>query len=69
MAVVQKKVMGFCDLDDEELMRLVTQAAAAGIAELHAKGIPSTHADEKGIYRLYPDGVKVYLGRPDNTLI
>ena len=64
-----QKVMGFCDLDDEELMRIVTQAAAAGIAELHAKGIPSTHADEKGVYKLYPDGHKVHLEHSDNTLI
>lgn len=64
-----QKVIGFCDLEDEELIRVFTQAAAAGIAELHAKGIPSTHADEKGIYKLYPDGHKVYQKRYDNTLI
>ncbi len=55
-----QKVIGFCDLEDEELIRVFTQAAAAGIAELHAKGIPSTHADEKGVYKLYPDGHKVH---------
>ena len=54
-----QKVIGFCDLEDEELIRVFTQAAAAGIAELHAKGITSTHADEKGVYKLYPDGHKV----------
>lgn len=64
-----QKVIGFCDLEDEELTRVFTQAAAAGIAKLHAKGIPSTHADEKGIYKLYPDGHKVYQKRFDNTLI
>jgi hypothetical protein len=41
----------------EEIFRRGTKAA---IAQTHALGLPTTHGDGKGIYKLYPDGHKEY---------
>lgn len=49
------------ELNDEEMDAIVKEAARKAIAETHAAGRPSTHGDDKGIYRLYPDGHKEYI--------
>ncbi len=36
-------------------------AVRAAIAKSHSLGHPTAHADEKGIYNLYPDGRKEYV--------
>lgn len=48
-------------LTNEEMDEIVRAAAKKAIAETHAAGRPSTHGDDKGIYRLYPDGHKEYI--------
>ena len=37
------------------------EAAKEAIAETHAAGYPTTHGDDKGVYRLYPNGEKKYI--------
>jgi hypothetical protein len=49
------------ELSDEEMDVIVKEAARKAIAETHAAGRPSTHGDDNGIYRLYPDGRKEYI--------
>jgi hypothetical protein len=47
------------------------RATRAAIAKSHAKGHPTAHADEKGIYNLYPDGSKEYVklySAPENPV-
>ena len=47
--------------EDRQMDAIVKAAATAAIARTHAAGRPTTHADNKGIYRLYPDGHKIYI--------
>lgn len=54
------------DFDGKKLWKamdaLVSEAAAEEIAKHHAAGRTTTHMDGGGrIYRLYPDGSKVYV--------
>ena len=53
----------FFDMSGKEMEALLKEAAAEAIAEIHAAGLPTTHGDEKGVYRLYPDGRKEYIKR------
>jgi hypothetical protein len=48
------------DLTAEEKLEIAKEAAREAIAETHALGLPSTHMDNEGIYKLYPDGHKEY---------
>lgn len=49
------------ELTDEETDAIVKSAATSAVARTHAAGRYSTNGDEKGIYRLYPDGRKEYI--------
>lgn len=51
----------FFDLTGQEIDAIVKSAAASAVARTHAAGRFSTHGDEKGVYRLYPDGRKEYI--------
>ena len=42
---------------------ILGKATRAEIARHHAAGHPTGHGDEKGVYKLYPDGRKVYTKR------
>jgi len=55
------KTKEFHELTNEELTELFTRATKKAIAEDHAAGRPTTHGNEHGIYKLYPDGRKEYI--------
>jgi hypothetical protein len=42
---------------------ILGKATKAEIARHRAAGRPTGHGDEKGVYKLYPDGRKVYTKR------
>jgi|GEM_PF-1657782 hypothetical protein len=42
---------------------ILGKATRAEIARHHDAGHPTGHGDEKGVYKLYPDGRKVYTKR------
>ncbi|SDF31623.1 hypothetical protein [Sporolituus thermophilus] len=48
-------------LTKEEKEAIFCKAVQEEIKKHHAAGRPTTHADKRGIYRLYPDGHKEYL--------
>jgi len=56
----------FRRLPKEEREAALGLRTRAAIDRIHAAGMPSVHADEKGTYNLYPDGRKEYL--PDEPL-
>jgi len=49
------------EMTKEEKEAVALGAVKKAIADTHAAGRPSTHGDEKGVYRLYPDGHKEYI--------
>jgi hypothetical protein len=51
----------FLDMDRTAVEDLYAKAAGGAIAEHHKAGRYTTHGDDKGTYRLYPDGTKEYL--------
>jgi hypothetical protein len=51
----------FLDMNRTEVEDLYAKAAGDAIAEHHRAGRYTTHGDEKGMYRLYPDGAKEYV--------
>lgn len=51
----------WAELTKEEKEKILAEGATKRIAETHALGLPTTHADSHGVYRIYPDGRKVYL--------
>lgn len=65
----QEEKPSFFTATGEEIESVFRSAAKDAIARTHAMGRPSTHGDEKGIYRLYPDGhkeyIKIYFRDPD----
>ena len=52
---------GLLEMTREEKEARAGKAVSAAIARSHASGHPTAHADEKGIYNLYPDGRKEYV--------
>jgi hypothetical protein len=55
------QIKNFLKLSKEELEKMAGQATRKAIKETHALGLPTTHGDDKGVYRLYPDGHKEYI--------
>jgi hypothetical protein len=55
----------FFAMSSEERTSMYAEATRAEVALHHAAGRYTTHGDEKGVYRLYPDGRKVYIDRID----
>lgn len=51
----------FITMGKDEIEALYGEATGEAIASTHAQGFPTTHADDRGIYRLYPDGHKEYI--------
>lgn len=47
-------------LSKEKREEIFGRGTKAAIAETHAFGLPTTHGDGKGIYKLYPDGHREY---------
>lgn len=47
-------------IEFEQELNVFQAAVHAEIKRTHATGKPTSHADEKGVYLLYPDGKKVY---------
>ena len=62
-----KQIKQFLELSKEEHEKLAGEATSAAIARQHALGLPTTHGDDKGIYRLYPDGHREYIERYEET--
>lgn len=64
---------GLLEMTMEQKEARAGKAVRAAVARSHAPGHPTAHADEKGIYNLYPDGrkekeyVKLYSA-PENTV-
>lgn len=52
----------FRSLTADDFAALFAAAAKEAVGEHHAAGRPTCHADERGIYLLYPDGRKEYTG-------
>jgi len=55
----------FFTMSSEERTAMYAEATQAEVALHHAAGRYTTHGDEKGVYRLYPDGRKQYVSHPD----
>ncbi len=51
----------FLEMPKKEREAMLSEATHKAIAETHALGIPTTHGDGKGVYRLYPYGQKEYI--------
>lgn len=51
----------YLTMNKSDAEALLAEAAQEAIAKAHALGLPTTHMDEKGVYRLYPDGHKEYI--------
>jgi len=58
---VKVKEKTWYEMTKEEREKCLGEATRKAIAETHAMGRPSTHGDNKGVYRLYPDGHKEYI--------
>jgi addiction module RelB/DinJ family antitoxin len=56
------------DMTKEEQETLLAKATTAAISDLHAKGLPVTFQDEKGLCRQYPDGRKEYIKLNDKKI-
>lgn len=64
MGEIEKKKR-ISEMNKEEQEAFFGQATRAIVDKAHAKGRYTTHGDEKGVYRLYPDGHKEYLDAKD----
>jgi len=62
--VGMKKIVFFA-MGRKEKEAFFGEATKAAIAGAHAGGRYTAHGDEKGVYRLYPDGHKEYLDARD----
>ncbi|MEI6155063.1 MAG: hypothetical protein WCQ90_13360 [Deltaproteobacteria bacterium] len=56
-----RQIKRFLEMPKEELEKLAGQATGKAVKETHALGLPTTHGDDKGVYRLYPDGHREYI--------
>ena len=55
-------------MSKKEIEALYGEATRHAIKKHHAAGRFTTHGDEKGVYRLYPDGRKEYIeGYPEEN--
>ena len=55
----------FFDMSGEERTAMYADGITAEVARHHAEERYTTHGDEHGVYRLYPDGRKRYVNRSD----
>jgi hypothetical protein len=51
----------FLDMAGADVEEVYAKATRGAIAEHHKAGRYTTHGDDKGTYRLYPDGAKEYV--------
>ena len=56
-----RQIKQFLEMPKEEREAMLSEATHKAIAETHALGFPTTHGDDKGVYRLHPDGHKEYI--------
>lgn len=57
----RKKSKHFLEMSKEEIEAVYGEATREAVKKHHAAGRFTTHGDEKGVYRLYPDGRKEYI--------
>ncbi|MBA4391666.1 MAG: hypothetical protein C0399_12135 [Syntrophus sp. (in: bacteria)] len=57
----KSKKKSFLEMNKTEIEALYGEATRRAIKKHHAAGLFTTHGDEKGVYRLYPDGRKEYI--------
>lgn len=57
------------ELTKEELEKILAEGAAKRRARTHALDLPTTHADNGGVFYIYPDGRKVYLAEEENRAL
>jgi hypothetical protein len=65
IAVDAEAKKDFFAMSTEERTALYAQGIHTQVARHHAGGRYTTHGDEKGVYRLYPDGHKEYIDPVD----
>lgn len=58
LSFTSSKVAGPIRPSIESITRTVQEA----IKKIHDAGLPTTHSDKRGRYRLFPDGRKKYIG-------
>ena len=54
-------IKDFWDMTKEETEELFGEATKRAIKKHHDAGRCTSHADAKGVYKLYPDGRKEYV--------
>jgi hypothetical protein len=52
----------------ERVEESMCQAVREAVAELHAAGLPAVGGENGRVYKVYPDGRKVYLDDEGNDL-
>ena len=57
----QERSKHFLEMGKKEIEAVYGQATRKAIKKHHAAGRFTTHGDEKGVYRLFPDGRKEYI--------
>lgn len=57
----QRKSREFLEMSKREIEALYGEATTDAISKHRAAGRFTTHGDEKGVYRLYPDGHREYV--------
>ncbi len=55
----------FFSMNRQERTAMYADGIRAEVARHHAEGRYTTHGDETGVYRLYPDGRREYIDRTD----
>jgi hypothetical protein len=53
--------LSLLEMTKEQKEARAGKATRAAVARSHALGHPTAHADEKGVYKLYPDGHREYV--------
>jgi hypothetical protein len=53
----------FLEIPKEEREAMPAEATHRAMTDTSALGLPTTHGDDKVVYRLYPDGNKEYTER------
>ena len=62
------KKKGFLEMNKTEIETVYGEETRKAIKKHYAAGRFTTHGDEKGVYRLYPDGRKKYIeGYPEGN--
>ncbi|MGW9212953.1 hypothetical protein ACWGR4_39060 [Embleya sp. NPDC055664] len=49
------------EIGRERAAELMTKAVEKAVADLHAAGLPAIGGENGRVYKVYPDGTKVYV--------